>query len=214
MSVKNLVTSAIFLVMVVVSAAAGVQVLRQGWGDNRFSTPSDLCEWLAREDPAGQAPEIRMAAIRRFEHFFSTRADFGTAFDSIDAEGRERFRSHQAELTRLWILDKAEGYSAQPRRRRDEWLDQEIPKILQWRLIDPDQPQAGSGSVLEEGRAGLTGRLSQLAAATLPILSQATPEELERLNEFVLAVQNRILTQGPAGFGERSRDRDSVIEID
>lgn len=167
-----------------VSAVAVWQAAFSGTHGGFSPTETSLAERLSVVDLDRLSPAAQRRLIGELSAAFGAGFDWSAELARLEPPLRQAAARHADELSRRWFTSKVRAYSERPASDRSRYVDRELSGLLAWRL-----PSVRLGKSPTE-----TGILTlrQLAAETS---SQADVAQRERIEQFVQAVQARVLAQ-------------------
>lgn len=204
-TVRSLLTGIALVALSAVALAAAWQVMRHGLNASALGEPEAIFTWLADNDVQPVARETQLKLVRRLELQLRSGADPRARLAALAPQQREQFRQNIGALTSIWLRSKVDGYFAQPEDEREEYIDRELATILRWPALVRQASDIGSAE-LGTGSSGLVDQLIELAPLMEQLIQQSGPEDQRRIQEFVVAVQNRAAAQSI--FGGRRRRLD------
>ena len=193
------------MVLFVAAAASGVAL----WGlVLRLPPPEqagrrDLLRWVVTQDLSSHSLETRRALVRRLDETFGGRVRWRSDGQAELAPAQQaRMIENVALLAEPWFLEKMEGYFALPLTERLGYVDRILDSFETWRgaerLISVPVTQPGK-VVSPKPQDGMVGTiLRQIEQCR----EAAPPEQRQKMDEFIRAVQARWLRRTLFGTSE------------
>ncbi len=216
--IRNFITLLVLVLSTTATAAAVVVVLRTPLPVRSFRTHADTVEWLVTEDFPTAQPHMQRQIVRRFEQDFMRNVDWADTFQSLSDAQRERFTSNFAELMRFWFMEKVNAFAKlEDEEQQRDFLRNEFVKIASWQVpTDPGASQmdpltnifqaAGFSEALG-GPAPMFLGQTKLVEHITRWLNEATPEEHQRIGEFIVEVENYVMEMFSGERDDERRDR-------
>lgn len=206
--IRSVITILVLIALTSISAAAMVEVLRIGLPVRPFRTPGEIIQWMTANDFATADPVEQRRLIRRMEGDFNRDVDWAPLIEQLDEQQLEKFAENFSELMRVWFLGKVDAYFAQPKEQRNRYLNDEMTNIFNWKVPyqdvltvkNPEDPEANRN----RQKLGAFFRWEDQFAQWQ---QRSTPEEQEKMTQFITAITFRLLElqQGGEGFPSRRR---------
>lgn len=143
---RDLLTLLILCSLVGLSVAATVQAIRTG-----LPTPAeDRHEELRRSLTAGRVNELPLeyqrVLLRQLEGELRNGVDWQQELAATPPRKRQLTTDNLADLASLWLDERMDEYFSIPDQLdRDEYLDQEIERILRWKTVQSMRHSASNG---------------------------------------------------------------------
>jgi hypothetical protein len=199
---RSVLTGMVLLALSAVSLAAAWQVISGGLETSSLGAPDEIFAWLADHDVRPLPRGVQMKLVHRLEGQMRAGADPYAQLVGLRPAQRGRLQQNVQALTTVWLQEKVAGYFARDEDDRGEYIDRELAAILQWPAI-VRQTSEESGAAAVTDRSGLVNQLIELAPLVEHAIQQSDVEERRRIQEFVVAVQNRAAAQRILGGGRR-----------
>ncbi len=189
----------VFLVLFVVaavSAGAVVWLLVLRLPDPEVAGPRDLLRWIATEDLSRHSDETQWTLARRLDEVFGGHIEWSAeGQDPLAPAQQTLMLSNVALLMKPWLLLKADDYCTLPQRERMAYVDRVLDSFQTWQGAD----QLMGGSSTTE-----TGILGTILNRIEECRQEATPQQQQKINQFLFALECRWLKRvllGPGGTG-------------
>lgn len=183
------------MVLFVAAAASGVAVwlLVLRLPPPEQASRRDLLRWVVTEDLRSHSMETRRALVRRLDDAFGGRIRWKAEGQAELAPAQQaRMLENVAVLTEPWLLEKMDGYFALPPAKRLAYVDRILDSFETWRgaerLITAPSPQPD-----KPARRVQDGMIGTILKQVEQCRQAAQPEERQKMDEFILAVQARWL---------------------
>lgn len=181
--VRRTIGAVAFGLLVLVSAAAAVEVWRIGIPETTVDDPALLVRELASESYPDREFELKERLARRIEIEFVRGADWQPAISQLSDAEWKRFDANFSDLTWIWINQKVYRFS---RLKRDaekrRYLEQQIARVRTWPLPRrKPRSEERSNLNIEQQLSGIMKRV------TVPLLSLPA-EEREKYTQFAKAL--------------------------
>ena len=186
---KPAITALVLVALVAVSGVSAVEAIRHRPGTRTQRERAELQAWLlapaATADSLADKRQIARKAAAAFRQDF----DWSQLMPELNSDQRELLVRNFRELTRVWLLDRADDWRRRPRNRRGQSLDREVAGLLNWKL----PPTTGDEAESTETDAD---RLDRLRADAEIYLADETPDRRRRAFELLDAARGHILARG------------------
>jgi hypothetical protein len=105
----------------------------------------ELFDWLCTRDLATEFSATRLRLARRLAEDFRQGYDWQRELIRLDARRRDRCAANVRELVGVWLLDRADRYSALTEPDRTAFIDEQLDDLLYWPVWQqlPAQDLAG-----------------------------------------------------------------------
>jgi hypothetical protein len=182
---KPAITALALVALVAVSGMSAMQAIEHRPGTRTEAERDELKAWLLSPAAMDDSPADQRQMARKAAAAFRQGFDWPQWLPALNAPQRELLTRNFNELTRVWLLDRAEDWHRRPRNRRGQSLDREVDGLLNWRLPSAAEP-ADSDSA----------RLDQLRAAAPVCLAGETVQNRRHAMELLDAARGQILARG------------------
>ncbi|MBX3414333.1 MAG: hypothetical protein KF708_16720 [Pirellulales bacterium] len=130
---REVLTLAALAVLTSISVASAVYVARHGLHEPQLDANSDLFTLVSTASLLSEPVEKRMRVVRRLEAEFARGVAWRNRIESLDDEAWEQTQANFAELTRLWLLEKARNYHEIPQGgQREDFFRGEAKIMMAW----------------------------------------------------------------------------------
>jgi hypothetical protein len=133
---RDSLTFLVLVVLVGISVAAGVQSVRTGLPvpieDRRDELRQMLTEGRVRDLPELHQKQL----LRQLEHELSEGVDWRAELTEIPPRRRNLATDNVASLAALWLHEKVDEYYSLPNEyEQEQFLDQEIQRLMRWKAV-------------------------------------------------------------------------------
>lgn len=210
--IRSVITILVLIALTSISAAAMVEVFRIGLPERPFRNPGEIIGWMTTHNFATAEPTVQRLLIYRVESDFNRDVDWGPLIDQLNEKQLQRFAENFSELMRVWFLGKVDGYFAVPDEQRNQYLNDEMATIFNWKVPyqdvlevqNPDDPEAANKN---RQKLGAFFRWEDQFAQWQ---QRSTPEEQNKMGQFIAAVTFRLLEYRKSGENWPSRGQGEV----
>jgi hypothetical protein len=179
---RHALTIAALLILSAVTFAAAYSAISGARAERVLDDREALKAWMTSADAEHEPLSVRRHWVHRLEQDFRSDYDWQAVYDALPAEELHRFDVNFNELTRLMLMDKAVLWHSRQGKRREEYLETELPDLQNWKLIvNNSRARSKRGNSL----------LSELARSPDRWFADVTPAERKRLDEFRKALEQR-----------------------
>lgn len=153
---RDLLTLLILCSLVGLSVAATVQAIRTG-----LPTPAEnRHEELRRSLTTGRVNELpieyQRVLLRQLEGELRSGVDWQQELAATPPRKRRLTTDNLADLASLWLNERMDEYFSIPDQHdRDEYLDQEIERIIRWKTVQSMRHSAANGADPQERELAL-----------------------------------------------------------
>jgi hypothetical protein len=210
---REVLTLAALAALTAISVASAMHVVRNGLHEPRLGE-SDLFTLITTTDLLAEPVDIRLRVVRRLEPEFVSGVAWSNRIEALDDEQWELMQDNFTELTRLWLIEKAESYQDRsPGEEQDRFFEAEAKKLTTWGAASLSR---GDRSLRKNERGGrrLIRVPELMATGTVGELAWQSNDEAEKvktlladaLEFFTKAMQNgglggiRSPLAAPGGF--------------
>ncbi|HEX3657387.1 MAG TPA: hypothetical protein VHV55_16475 [Pirellulales bacterium] len=148
-----------------------------------------LQNWLLSPRSAEDGLAEKRQIARKAAAAFRTDFDWSQVLPELSPPQRELLMRNFNELTRVWLLDRADDWLRRPRNRRGQTLDREVRALLDWKL----PPAVGDSAAPADTDAA---RLDRLRADAAVCLADEPAEQRERAFQLLDAARGHVLARG------------------
>jgi hypothetical protein len=180
-----------FVVLAGLVAVCGLTVHDAATRPVRFIDRLDhrqLVEWLSTRDLRGEFMTIKLRLARRLAEDLRQGYDWRHDLSVFDEARRRWWGENLKELVRVWLLERADRYTALAEPDRTEFVDEQLDDLLYW----PVWQRHGNQDL-----AGLLPRNPALAVQQIDTwTSELQDNERQRIQQFTGALYLRWLQRG------------------
>lgn len=131
--IREVLTFAALVVLTAISVASAVHVVRSGLHEPRLAADSDLFTLISTTDLTEEPVDMRLRVVRRLEPEFLRGVAWSNRIEALDDEQWQRMQKNFIELTRLWLVERAESYHALPEgEAREHYFESEAKNLIAW----------------------------------------------------------------------------------
>ncbi|HEY5315105.1 MAG TPA: hypothetical protein VIK18_21415 [Pirellulales bacterium] len=189
MTVKSVVSAIVLAALLLVSGLSAMEAIRHRPGTRAAWEREQLQRWLLSPQAADDSLADKRQMARKAAAAFRTGFDWSQVLPDLDTAQRELLARNFADLTRVWLLDRAEDWLRRPRNRRGQTLDREVQALLDWKL----PPAAGDSAAPADTDAA---RLDRLRAAADMCLAGESARRREKAFQLLDAARGQVLARG------------------
>ncbi|MBN1591024.1 MAG: hypothetical protein JW888_16040 [Pirellulales bacterium] len=164
------------------------------WHSSRFDPATadqeELFCWLVTNDLNEVPPETRSLVADRLDEAFSEEIDWEKLAGRLTDDHRARLWANVPLLLEPWFMKKVDAYSKCPADKRTASVDRIIDTLSSWSGLDALQPESENGADSPKASRGLKDMLFDQIDKWR---SRAKPDEQQRIEQFVTAIQVRWL---------------------
>ena len=186
------VTALLLAILLAVAVAAAVRLYQAQLPDPSSADRAELLRWLVTRDLNEESPQTRWILAYRLDEEFHEGVDWEQVGGQLNAERRARLWKNVPLLLEPWFMEKVDGYFKQPPPERLAYVDEMIDTVTIWNGLDAIRPDVAEDNPRGAPRPSLT---DMLLAEVEGWQHRAAPEQRERIEQFVLAVQTRWLVR-------------------
>lgn len=188
-SVKPVISAIVLAALLLVSGLSAMEAIRHRPGTRTQWEREQLQTWLVSPQAAEDSLADKRQMVRKAAAAFRTGFDWSQVLPEVSGAQRELLLRNFRELTRVWLLDRADDWLRRPRNRRGQTLDREVAALLQWKLPtaagDPPAP-ADTGAA----------RLDRLRAEATICLANEPDERRDKAFQLLDAARGHVLARG------------------
>jgi hypothetical protein len=189
---KGFLAFLVLLVGAAVSAGVAAWLLLFRLPDPEDASPRDLLRWVVTQDLNDHSIETRRMLVRRLDESFGGQIKWSAkGQEPLAPAQQERMLQNVALLAEPWFLEKLDGYFALPPKERTAYVDRILDSFETWR--GADQLMGSVDKSTGKRTQPQTGMIGTILKQIEQCREQATAEERQKMDEFVLAVQGRWL---------------------
>lgn len=185
--VRIVVVVAVVAILVVSATAATQFYAAYRLPDPATADADGLIRWLVTVDLENHSPQTQSILAQRLEEEFGAMTDWSELASKVPEEYRQQLWNNFQLLLRPWFFDKMERYHAGTPQERIEIVDRLLDQIETWK---------GALELAPEGEYDTAAAGTYLAFFSQKIeqwKQTCSPEEAQRLDEFICIVQARWL---------------------
>jgi len=130
---REVLTLAALAALTAISVASAMHVVRTGLHEPRLAPDSDLFTLITTTDLLAEPVDMRLRVVRRLEPEFLRGVAWRNRIEALDDEQWELMQDNFTELTRLWLIEKAESYHQRSAgEEQDRYFEAEAKKLTSW----------------------------------------------------------------------------------
>lgn len=198
--VRGLLTFSVLVILSGISLAAMVHVARQGLPERAIVDRSEVRAWLVQRNVQEASGRTRERLVAHLENDFRTGFSWQEELLSMTPAEQQQFNENFNLLMEQWFMSKVDGYFAIEPPDRNRYLDREISSLMSWQAISAVDTSELNAPRQFDRRVQL-GFFGELMQKIHQWRRDAEPERRKQISEFLLAVQDRILTRNLQRLG-------------
>jgi hypothetical protein len=187
--IKPAITALALVALAAVSGISAVEAVRHRPGTRTQWEREQLRDWLLSPTAADDSLADKRQMARKAAAAFRLGFDWPQLMPELTHDQHRLLVGNFRELTRVWLLDRADDWHRRPRNRRGQTLDREVAGLLNWRL----PPAEGTAADPAETDAA---RLDRLRAEARICLAGETSDRRRQAFELLDAARGHILARG------------------
>ena len=160
---------AVLVTLLAVTGMSAMEAVIHRPGVRPAADNLELRAWLLSPESKDDSVDGQRHMARKAAAGFRQGFDWSQLTPALSVAQRELLARNFCELTRVWLLDRADDWHRRPRNRRGQTLDREVSGLLNWRL-----PPAADGT--PEPAENDAARLDQLRTEAETCLAGESPE--------------------------------------
>jgi hypothetical protein len=196
-TIKPVISALVLVALLLVSGISAMEAIRHRPGTRAGRERDELQSWLLWPQAVDDSLADKRQMARKAAAAFRMGFDWSQLPPELSAAQHELLVRNFRELTRVWLLDRADDWLRRPRHRRGQSLDREVQGLLDWKLPSV----AGNSAASADTDAA---RLDRLRAEAEICLASEPAQRRQRAFELLDAARGQILARGwmrwlPAG---------------
>jgi hypothetical protein len=188
-TIKPVVSAIVLAALLLISGLSAMEAIRHRPGTRAAWEREQLQNWLLSPQSADDALADKRQMARKAAAAFRTGFEWSEVLADLSGAQRELLMRNFSELTRVWLLDRADDWLRRPRNRRGQTLDREVQALLDWKL----PPAVGDSAAPADTDAA---RLDRLRADAAVCLADEPAERRERAFQLLDAARGHVLARG------------------
>jgi len=201
-----IICSAAVSALLILVVVAAIYVLNPPLPKPAEADREEIVRWLVTRDLGRESSETRQILARRLEEEFGSGVDWESTKTQLSESQRNQLWENVVLLLEPWLLDKTQHYSQLPATERTAFLDELLDTVAIWRNIETLCGQTkdpgvathtqSSGQDVPSNAAGRQQSLiERFFSQAEKCKAEAQPEDRQKIDEFLVAVQGRWLVR-------------------
>lgn len=183
---REVLTLAALAVLTSISAASAVYVVRHGLREPQLGADSDLLTLISTTDLKQEPVDMRLRVVRRLEPEFLRGVAWRNRIEALDDESWQRTQANFQELTRLWLIEKAESYHSLPEGDpQEEYFRGEAKNMMSWGAASLNRRDRSMRREERGNRRQLLRVPEMMATGSVNSLGWQSNDEAESVQSFL-----------------------------
>ena len=183
---REVITLTALVVLTTISVASAVYVARHGLHEPQLGADSDLLTLVSTTDLLKEPVDMRLRVVRRLEPKFLGGVAWRNRIESLDDESWARTQANFKELTRLWLIEKAESYHALPEGDpQEEYFRSQAKNMMSWGADSLNRRDRSMRREERGNRRQLLRVPEMMATGSVDSLGWQSNDEAESVESFL-----------------------------